>query len=145
MSTALLTEILHWKEEGCEEVDIVERLRRRTVPEGYEYHTWQPGNFDYIGFTFVCMNKIPYKYFNLGKTETVTEKFRAILAQLEYSFTVNEWQNQGVPFKNNYVPEVHPATGFPFHEREDEAHVFKVHCINICLLECFIFHLLQTS
>ena len=25
-----------------------------------------------------------------------------------------------------YVPEIHPLTGEPFHEREDEAHVFKV-------------------
>ncbi len=25
-----------------------------------------------------------------------------------------------------YVPEVHPITKCPFHEREDEAHVFKV-------------------
>ena len=25
-----------------------------------------------------------------------------------------------------YVPETHPLTGMPFHEREDEAHVSKV-------------------
>ena len=43
VSTALLTEILQWKDEGCKEAGIVERLRR-TVPNGYEYLTWQPGN-----------------------------------------------------------------------------------------------------
>ena len=39
------------------------------------------------------------------------------------------WQDRGVPFKDHlYVPEVHPLTECEFHEREDEAHVFKV-CI----------------
>ena len=33
-----------------------------------------------------------------------------------------------MPFKDHlYVPEVPPKTGFPFHEREDEAHVFKIY------------------
>ena len=60
-----------------------------------------------------------------GKTETTAEKYRAILAQLE--FHLKNWHSRGVPFKQHlYVPEVHPRTGSEFHEREDEAHVFKV-------------------
>ena len=63
----------------------------------------------------------------VGKSETPTEKFRAVLAQLEYTWVVNDWHRCGVPFKEHlYVPEKHPSTGFLFHEREDEAHVFKV-------------------
>ena len=41
--TALLTEILLWKEEGCSEMDVIERLRLRTIPDGYQYHTWNYG------------------------------------------------------------------------------------------------------
>ena len=43
-----------------------------------------------------------------------------------------EWEKKGVPFRSHvYVPEIHPLTGVPFHEREDEAHVFKV-CDHVC-------------
>ena len=41
--TALLTEILLWKDEGCSEMDVIERLRLRTIPDGYHYHTWNYG------------------------------------------------------------------------------------------------------
>ena len=50
------------------------------------------------------------------------------LAQLQYHHDIMEWENKGVPFCSRmYVPEVHPLTGNPFNEREDEAHVFKVY------------------
>ena len=53
---------------------------------------------------------------------------RSILAQFEYTFQVCDWDRKGVPFKVHfYVPEVHPITGAEFHEREDDAHVLKVH------------------
>ena len=52
---------------------------------------------------------------------------RSILAQFHYRKEVLEWEKKGVPFRTHaYVPEEHPLTGLPFHEREDEAHVFKV-------------------
>lgn len=61
------------------------------------------------------------------KTETLTEKLRAILAQWEFTHIVREWQRKGVPFRDHlYVPEIHPDTGVEFCEREDEGHVFKV-------------------
>ena len=41
-----------------------------------------------------------------------------------------EWEKKGVPFRSHvYVPEVKPLTGIPFHEREDEAHVFLKYVI----------------
>ena len=42
--TSVLKEILMWKEEGCTIEDVVTRLRNRTVPSGYGYHTWSEGN-----------------------------------------------------------------------------------------------------
>ena len=30
--------------EGAMDVDVIARLRERTVPQGYKFHTWQPGN-----------------------------------------------------------------------------------------------------
>ena len=50
------------------------------------------------------------------------------MAQLEYRYQVNTWDAKGIPFKKYlYVPEVHPETGKPFCEREDEGHIFKAH------------------
>ena len=50
------------------------------------------------------------------------------MAQLEYRYQVNTWEAKRIPFKKHlYVPEVHPETGKPFCEREDEGHIFKVH------------------
>lgn len=42
--TSILKEILMWKGEGCTIEDVVTRLRIRTVPSGYGYHTWSEGN-----------------------------------------------------------------------------------------------------
>lgn len=39
----LLRDIFTWKAEGATEIDIITRLRQRTVPAGYAYHTWIPG------------------------------------------------------------------------------------------------------
>ena len=57
---------------------------------------------------------------------------RSILARLEYLYRVRFYHDEeGVPFRTHaYVPEIHPATGHFFCEREDEEHVFKV-----CLLQ----------
>lgn len=55
------------------------------------------------------------------------DKLRSILAQLEYSYQVQHWHEQGVPFRTHmYVPEINALTGAPFHEREDDAHILKV-------------------
>lgn len=65
-------------------------------------------------------------YVNVDKTET-SMMLRAILAQREFTYIVNEWHRKGIPFRDHlYVPEVHPDTGVEFCEREDEGHVFKV-------------------
>lgn len=62
-----------------------------------------------------------------GKTESLIDMARSILAQLHYNYEILEWEKKGVPFRSHiYVPEVHPTTKCPFHEREDEAHIFKV-------------------
>lgn len=39
----LISEIGSWIDENCSHVDIITRLRQRTVPEGYVVHTWIPG------------------------------------------------------------------------------------------------------
>ena len=39
----LLREILLRQLEGCSISDIVNCLRKRTVPNGYSYHTWREG------------------------------------------------------------------------------------------------------
>ena len=39
----LLREILLWQSEGCSISDIVNCLRKRTVPNEYTYHTWREG------------------------------------------------------------------------------------------------------
>ena len=46
VSSELLSEILiwSWKMEGATDTDIICRLRHQTVPTGYSYHHWCPGN-----------------------------------------------------------------------------------------------------
>ena len=63
-----------------------------------------------------------------GKSETDVKVLRSILAQLEFSWLVRDYDDRlGVPFRHRlYVPEIHPITKEPFCEREDEAHVLKV-------------------
>ena len=52
---------------------------------------------------------------------------RSILAQLEFSHIVKEYDESGIPFRSYlHVPEIHPDTNNVFLEREDEGHVLKV-------------------
>ena len=46
VSRELLVEVLSWKA-GAQDIDIINRLRQRTVPAGYVCHTWIPG-MEYI-------------------------------------------------------------------------------------------------
>lgn len=41
--SSVLREISDWLRQGATLEDAVDRLRARTVPAGYEFHTWQPG------------------------------------------------------------------------------------------------------
>ena len=41
--TALLQEVLTWQKQGISMSDIIDRLRSRTVPQGYIPHSWNPG------------------------------------------------------------------------------------------------------
>ena len=67
-----------------------------------------------------------------GEEESLTDKLHSILAQMEFTYVVRSWDQQGVPFRTYpYVPEVHSNLGKLFHEREDEGHVYKVHVIPI--------------
>ena len=43
VSMELLAEILDWKLEGATDKDVLCRLRHRTVPAGYSYHSWCTG------------------------------------------------------------------------------------------------------
>ena len=78
------------------------------------------------------MLKVVTQYTYIGKTEDKLCMLRSILAQLHYKYEVLEWEKKGVPFRSHlYVPEVHPITKCPFHEREDETHILKVYLLLI--------------
>ncbi len=93
----LLKEIRDWMDE---ELDVVTRLRQRTVPCGYT-----PGNP-----VCACNSSMLYSLRLLLKSIVLCWH-----AQLEYRYIVCLWQEHGVPFKEHlYVPEVHPDTGARF-------------------------------
>lgn len=118
----VLSEILLWRSEGATDVDVITRLRQRTVPSGFETHTWTNG----ISPTRVGSQNI-FMLMYIGQTEERVHMLRSILAQMEYCYEVCRWDSAGVPFRTHmYVPETHHITGEPFLEREDEGHVFKV-------------------
>ena len=63
------------------------------------------------------------------ENETELDMLRSILAQLEFCYTVRQYDENGVPFRTYlHVPEIHPDSGMTFLEREDEGHVLKVFC-----------------
>lgn len=41
--SSVIQEIDAWLLHGATMEDAVDRLRSRTVPEGYVFHTWEPG------------------------------------------------------------------------------------------------------
>ena len=41
----LLLEISQWRDQGIEWIEIINRLRPRTVPAGYTFCTWRPGKW----------------------------------------------------------------------------------------------------
>ena len=75
------------------------------------------------------------------ENEEMVDKLRSILAQLEFSQIIRNYNDKGVPFTTHlHVPEIHPETGLTWYEREDPAHVLKVrhHCYIIYLYtKCF--------
>ncbi|XP_064389547.1 uncharacterized protein LOC135337544 isoform X2 [Halichondria panicea] len=102
----VLCEVLLLKRNGMTMEDIVSRLRCRTVPSGYPIHSWRT--------------------LSDGESESLDDKLRSILAQMEFTHVVRSWDQKGVPFRTYiYVPEEHPELGTVFHEREDEGHVYK--------------------
>ena len=59
-----------------------------------------------------------------GEAETITDKMRSILAQLEFKCQILKWERKGVPFRQHiYAPEIHPVSKEVLCEMEDEAHV----------------------
>lgn len=80
-------------------------------------------------------------YLYAGKSETLDQKLKSILAQFEFAYQIQYWEGEGVPFKTHlHVPERHPVTGYLFCEREDEGHVFKV-CLctfDFCIIQYVI-------
>ena len=130
---SLLSEILSWRCEGATDMDVITRLRQRTVPTGYNPHPWKPGRFAMT----ILMIIVTFNYV-IGKKEDRTDMLRSILAQMEYQYRVREWDEKGVPFRTYmYVPEVHHITQEPFLEREDEGHVFKV-CVHVYSIMCVL-------
>ena len=66
--------------------DAIHHLRARTVPSGHRFHSWRPGILDLS------------RYSLLGKTESLEEEMKSILAQFEYCNTVKEFDTKGTPF-----------------------------------------------
>ena len=67
------------------------------------------------------------------------------MAQIEFCRLIEDWGKKGVPFWTYmYVPEIHPFTNNVFREREDEAHVLKVHysveCITFANASLLFYH-----
>ena len=48
VSYSLFAEIWKWMNEKASLMDVVVRLRPRTVPSGYKYHTWKAGTLTYM-------------------------------------------------------------------------------------------------
>lgn len=74
--------------------------------------------------------------FSIGQSESFEEQLRSVLAQYHYAHIVKTFEAKGVMFTMYmYVPEKHPETNEVFYEREDEAHLIKVHSlvINNCI------------
>ncbi len=118
----------------------MDRLRPRTVPQGYSYHHWKSGRYENSMECMVNINFLFHLYF-IDEDEGLVEKLRSILAQLEYSHEIKEWDKKGIPFSQFfYVPEVHPETSQHFLEREDEAHVFKVLLLSASLLSIYFYY-----
>jgi len=42
---SVLHDIWNWREQGISKEDILHRLRTRTVPPGYTFHTWKSGTY----------------------------------------------------------------------------------------------------
>lgn len=65
----------------------------------------------------------------VGQEESIADKLHSILAQLDFSMVVKQWEQQGIMFSQHqhlYVQEIHPITGKRLCEMEEEGHVFKV-------------------
>ena len=89
--------------------DTIDRLSPRTVPSGYEFHTWT------LKYTPVHVmydeNRFMLFSFTIGKNEDFEDKLRSILAQFHYVHEIEKYEAMGIPFKTyKYVPEHHPET-----------------------------------
>ncbi len=63
---------------------------------------------------------------NIECEETV-DRLKSILAQMEFTQTIRDYDQKGVPFTTHlHAPEEHPDTDHTWYEREDPAHVLKV-------------------
>ena len=49
----VLSEICSWREQGISMEDILQRLRPRTVPPGYKFHTWKPGMYAMLFYLYI--------------------------------------------------------------------------------------------
>ena len=140
ISLDLLKEIVAMKRDGAGSEDVIDRLRLRCVPPGYTPMPWSQGAlhscilnyiFSSLNVLQTCTTIVMLTYTCFGYAErlqeTHTDKLRSIVAQLDYSYQVRDYDKKGIPFCTHmYVPEMHPTTGREYHEREDDAHVLKV-------------------
>ena len=66
ISCSLLAEVCKWMNEKASLEDVVVRLRPRTVPNGYEYHTWKAGTIVNLTTTATCACILQNVHHNRG-------------------------------------------------------------------------------
>lgn len=131
VSNDLLREIQCWKNTGATNDDILDRLRLRCVPTGYSPKPWSQGMLRYA-YSYLYLTIIYTQFLAERTTETYDDKLKSVLAQLDFSHQVLDYDSRGIRFRTHiYIPEIHPVSCSEYHEREDDAHVLKVRYILI--------------
>ena len=91
----VITQIALWMNQGATIVDVVDRLRPQTVPPGYIRE-----RATYLSTLLIHVHAVHYTGVPL-KEEEVFDKMRAVIAQYEFSYEINKWEERGVPFKTH--------------------------------------------
>ena len=77
--------------------DVIQRLCIRTVPSGFTFHRWKPGVYILYGKFQISILII------LGKTETTEDQMKTTLVQLQYTYTVKEYDLKRGTIQNMFI------------------------------------------
>ena len=118
---SLLQEVMTWLKQGISISDAIDRLRPITVSPGYTPHPGQTYMYPYTWlilitctickWSTICQCFLYMFIVTIGMTESLEDKQRSIIVQLEFHFIIDEWERKGVPFRMHLdVPDIHPIT-----------------------------------